>query len=174
MRLALVWCLVLPAAALADATVPKARSGPAWVGRCAERLLRARDDAARFEPVFQLARVDEVRRGDLFPGAEDADAIEGVELHFDESTLGLSGESVTFAAQVRARRSLWSDPGATSDRWTLGPTRDPRDLQFIRQTRALEGTVAVHRVWRRVTSPSIARLVENIFKPALDDCLRTL
>jgi hypothetical protein len=135
--------------ASADMSMPETSVTPAWVAKCSARLEQARAVAAKRVPVFALARV------------------EGAELWLDETILGGS-EPAYFDALVVSRRSLWSDPDVTLGRWqeVAGP-----GLSQFRQTTELEGSVVAYQLDRWAPPALVRRVVDAIFKPAVDDCL---
>src|SRR5690242_5013226 len=115
MRLLVAICACLPALAWADASVPAARDGheeQTFLTRCGARLEAARREAARVEPVFEHATIDETPEPGDAPGSF---RIYRVELRIDETMVGAPHQLI-FVAQAWPRRSLWSDPTRTVDR----------------------------------------------------------
>jgi hypothetical protein len=150
------WVLVVVAAGVAasvahaDMSVPTTRTEPKWVTQCSARLEQARAAAAVEVPAFAAAHVV------------------GADVYVDESTFSL-GTPVLFEAYVVPRRTQWSDPDVTVRRWTAVGAEP---LSIYRQSRELEGAIVAYHMSRLVTRAQLDHLVDGIFKPAVDDCLR--
>ncbi len=148
------------------------KSGDRWQGKCAARLEKARLEAAKREPLFLMAKVDEVTREYAEPDNPDAkNTIDMVELRFDENSIDKKGP-LYFAAEVQPRTHKWSaDDSMTSWAWS-GEHGVERNISIYRQTSGFEGSIASFNMGRLIPVDSLHKLVDAVFKPAVDDCLR--
>ncbi len=147
----LVALVVASGVADADVSLPATQAEPKWVARCSARLEAARTEAAVELPIFALAHVA------------------GADLYLDESILG-SATPAIFEAYVVPRRTQWSDPALTVQRWTAASS-PAESTGLYRQSPTLEGWLVAYRMDRWLTRAQQRRAVA-IFKIAVDDCLR--
>jgi hypothetical protein len=182
MRSILLMLVVVPSLAAADATVPTpggktehaVGAGLEWQGRCAARLERAKREAARREPIFARAVVQEVPVDEEMMAGGRPTHLEGVELRLDEVLLGRGEGTGTpspeyFGAVVIRRAKQWQDISDVTATWT-GDAPNGGNLSQMRQTHVLEGTITGFHF--RVRGLALYRVVEAVIKPAVDDCLR--
>jgi hypothetical protein len=172
-----------PSLAAADVSVPSpgakskhaAKSGAEWQGKCAVRLEQARREAARREPIFAKAKVEEVPADDELMAGGKPQHLEGVELRIDEGLLSYpSGTQAPpqpeyFAATVVRRAKQWQDLSEVQARWA-GQAPQGGNLSQYRQTHELEGTITAYHF--RVGGLPLYRVVEGVIKPAVDECMK--
>jgi hypothetical protein len=157
--------LLLPAVALADASIPSQRgdslksTAARTQTHCAARLEVARTEVAAMVPAFANAVIEESPAPGSLTGA-----VERVELRLDE-TLAPAAHAYLIIAQVQSRRNLWTDDSRTEHTWRSIATGSQ-----YRQTPRFEGQVAIDH---STLSPlTVQRILELYLKPAVDDCLR--
>jgi hypothetical protein len=158
--------VAISASAFGDAAVPPPRAGathggdgkPAWVGQCAERLERARDEAALRVSVLKGARVETTAKERGAPGDPTSkQTVDSVQLF-----LFLGGGPTINAA-------LEPDPMARNANlpWAPGPILG--GPSGIRVDHGFAASYYLHDIGMK---PRDEAAVAEILRRALDDCLR--
>ncbi|HEX2568690.1 MAG TPA: hypothetical protein VH877_03955 [Polyangia bacterium] len=176
---ALLLLVAFAATAAADASLPALPGSPGrpggtakggdWRGRCAERLERARAQAAKKAPVFAAGRVEAWARERAAPGDPTAaQVVDVIELRVGE------GDALAFLVQVEPDKPIDTGGG-------VGPA-PPRDLGWVpgappeglgamngqrRHAFGWHGLLAA----RQGTMPAVLKVFETVFRRAVDDCL---
>lgn len=182
MRLLWIGVALFPALAAADATVPvpggkaehAAKGGAEWQGRCAVRLEQAKREAAKREPIFAKALVEQVPVDEEMMASGHPSHLEGVGLRLDETIVHDGAVDARpmpeyFGALVVRRSNQWQDIADVKARWS-GEAPSGGNLSELKQTHVLEGTITAFRF--RVRGLALYRVVEGVIKPAVDDCLK--
>jgi hypothetical protein len=139
-------------------------TGSGLSGRCAERLERARDRAARKAAVFGAGRVEAWARERAAPGDPTAvHLVDVIELRVTE------GDALQFLVQVEPEdAALGADP-ASAVGWA--PGAPPEALGEMngqrRRAHGWQGLLAA----RPGTAAAVLRVFETTFQRAVDDCL---
>ncbi len=177
--LALSVLALLPAIpAFGDASIPHAPEGNGrnrgdWTQRCAERLERARDDVAKKFPEFaNVAAVEVTSREIAEPGDPTAKATE---------------DYVKFRANLENGDPAHDDVKIASSYWVQiepfhGETMDGKSVPgvwarvagypLLKKYNYEPTTRRSGTLWADRTRPALARLFENVFTPAVEDCLK--
>jgi hypothetical protein len=138
----------------ADMSLPQAPAGERWVAQCSERLDQAQKTAAVMEPLFARARLD---GADLWLD----------ETHFASRAPALFEVQVYRTRQVDDREAEGSAGfPATVDRW-----EGLLDGAQYRARNSVEASIVNHRLERYISRGKMRRLIDEVWKPALDDCL---
>jgi hypothetical protein len=180
---ALATALLVAAPAFGDVSVPSpgaktehvAKGGVEWQGKCAVRLEQARREAAKREPIFAQAKVEEVPVDDELLSGGKPQHLEGVELRLDEGLIAsrpgaqAAPRPEYFAAMVVRRAKQWQDLSEVQTRWS-GDAPIGGNLSQYKQTHVLEGTITAYHF--RLGGLALYRVVEGVIKPAVDECLK--
>ena len=154
--------VLLAGPALADRSLPVERGNHGnWKARCAVRMERARDEAARRDPAFAEAVVEAISREVAAPGDPTARGTVDVV----EMTLYLRDGQFYDARVDPDDASLAATP-----RWTSATDEELAgrafDLMRYRKQHGLAGVLAA-----RQAAPDRVKTFREIFQRAVDDCL---
>jgi hypothetical protein len=161
-RVACIIVVSLSAPAFADQAAPllQGKAREAWIGQCAARMEKARDEAARRDPRFARGVVETTPREAAVAGDPTATS------SYDQVEYTMSEGMALFQATVSTRTS---ENPLIKEQWSKIGTEQPTPLYvWRRHPKGLTGSV----VGRGTSSSEPIRLFEAVFKRAIDDCLR--